>query len=137
MVHLILRVRLEVLADLRLGQRPVVVLVGPIKDVPREVDSVFGLGIGQVDRTFVSLGFPLGLSVIFHLHGAHIIRATVLCHFDILQLGILRFVAVRGNAMLGSWEQDTKANISMGEHFAGINILSVHIPIPTALQSPC
>ena len=41
MVHLILRVRLEVLADLRLGQRPVVVLVGPIKDVPREVDSVF------------------------------------------------------------------------------------------------
>ena len=58
-----------------------------------------GLGIGPV-----GLGLLLGLSVIFHLHGAHVIRATVLCHFDILQLGTLRFVAVRGNAMLGSWE---------------------------------
>ena len=51
---------------------------------------------------FVSLGLPLGLSVVFHLHGAHVVRATVLCHFDILQLGALRFVAVRGAAMLGS-----------------------------------
>ena len=39
--HLILRVRLEVLADLRLGQRPVAVLVGPLEDGPREVDGVF------------------------------------------------------------------------------------------------
>ena len=51
-----------------------------------------------------------GLTVVFHLHGAHVVRATVLCHFDILQLGALRFVAVRRNAMLGSYkgEQDTK-----------------------------
>jgi hypothetical protein len=52
---------------------------------------------------FGSLGLLLGLSVIFHIHGAHVVRATTLCHFDIFQLGALRFVAVRRNAMLGSW----------------------------------
>ena len=56
------------------------------------------------DRMIVSLGLLLGLSAIFHLQEIHVIRATVLCHFDSLQFGTLRFVAVRGNAMLGSWE---------------------------------
>ena len=60
------------------------------------------------DKMFVSLGLLLGLSVIFHLQGIHVIRAIVLCHFDIFQLGTLRFVAVRGNAMLGFWGQNTK-----------------------------
>ena len=68
----------------------------------------------------VSLGLLLGLSVVFHLHGAHVVRATTLCHFNILQLGALRFVTVRRNAMLGSWggtryERHRSANISMGE----------------------
>ena len=54
---------------------------------------------------FVSLGLLLGLSVIFHLQGIHVIRATVLCHFDSLQLGTLRFVAVRQIAMIGSWNR--------------------------------
>ena len=64
--------------------------------------------VTKADKMFVSLGLLLGLSVIFHLQGIHVIRATVLCHFEILQLGTLRFVAVRGNAMLGFWGQDTK-----------------------------
>ena len=67
-----------------------------------------GGGEHASNGVFVSLGFPLGLSIVFHLHGAHVVRATVLCHFDILQLGTFRFVAVRGAAMLGSWGQDTK-----------------------------
>ena len=59
-------------------------------------------GGGHASSVFVSLGLTLGLSLIFLLDRTHVIR-TLLCHFDILQLRALRFVAVRRTAMLGSW----------------------------------
>ena len=50
----------------------------------------------------VHLFLTFGFSVAFRLQGIHVVSA-VLCHFDILQLRALRFVAVRRTAMLGSW----------------------------------
>ena len=79
---------------------------------------------------FVSLGLPLGLSVVFHLHGAHVVRATVLCHFDILQLRALRFVAVRRNAMLGSCGGDKLRKTQVSEYKHG---RAFHRQSPTKL----